>query len=239
MRAAGIRRRLKMAHLYQYESSPREAPMHALLQILLVAALALASPALHADAGEAAYAGCVACHGARGEGKRALHAPALAGQHAFYTARQLRSYRAGMRGSDPRDTYGVQMRGMAMSLRDDAAIDAVAAWLAGLAPPVGAGEIPGDPKNGNDIYQGKCGACHGLNAAGNPALDAPRLAGLDTGYLRRQFLAFREGRRGAHPDDRTGKQMAMMAKTIDPGQELDDVLAYIHAQSLPGARSTP
>lgn len=237
MRANATPCQSKMAHLYHYKSRLPEAPMHVLLTMLLIAALALASPALHADAGEAAYSGCVACHGARGEGKRALHAPALAGQHAFYTARQLRNYRAGIRGSDPRDTYGVQMRGMAMSLPDEAAIDAVATWLAGLAPPVGAGEIPGDPKNGNDIYQGKCGACHGLTAAGNPALDAPRLAGLDTGYLRRQFLAFREGRRGAQPGDRTGKQMAMMAKTIDPGQELDDVLAYIHAQSLPGAQA--
>jgi cytochrome c oxidase subunit 2 len=208
-----------------------------LLSTLLIAAIALVSPALHADAGEAAYAGCIACHGARGEGKRALHAPALAGQHAFYTARQLRNYRVGIRGSDPRDTYGVQMRGMAMSLRDDAAIDAVATWLAGLPSPAGAGEIPGDPKNGNDIYQGKCGACHGLTAAGNPALEAPRLAGLDTGYLRRQFLAFREGRRGAHSEDRLGRQMVMMAKTIDTGQELDDVLAYIHAQSLPAEQA--
>jgi cytochrome c oxidase subunit 2 len=211
--------------------------MRALRAALLFAAVFLPGLALQAAEGETAYAGCIACHGARGEGKRALHAPALAGQHAAYTARQLRNYRKGIRGSDPRDTYGVQMRGMAMSLRDDAAIDAVAAWLAGLPPPAGAGEIPGDPKNGNDIYQGKCGACHGLTAAGNPALDAPRLAGLDTGYLRRQFLAFREGRRGAHADDRLGKQMAMMAKTIDPGQELDDVLAYIHAQSLPGAQA--
>jgi tryptophan halogenase len=55
-------------------------------------------------------------------------------------------------------------------------------------------------------------------------------AGLYAGYLRRQFLAFRAGERGAHPDDTYGRQMALMAKTLDPAKELDDVLAWLRAQ---------
>ena len=58
-----------------------------------------------------------------------------------------------------------------------------------------------------------------------------RLRGQEAGYLRRQFLAFRSGERGAHPDDTYGKQMALMAKTLDPGKELDDVLAWLRAQA--------
>ena len=43
--------------------------------------------------------------------------------------------------------------------------------------------------------------------------DAPRLAGLDGTYLRRQYANYSAGVRGAHPDDRFGRQMAMMATT--------------------------
>ena len=91
----------------------------------------------------------------------------------------------------------------------------------------------GDLRNGNNLYHGKCGACHGGQAEGNAALRAPRLAGLDAAYIRRQFAHFRDGLRGTDPKDIPGRQMAMMAKTLPTERDLDDVIAYIHQQGRP------
>src|SRR5262249_2578561 len=88
----------------------------------------------------------------------------------------------------------------------------------------------GDLHNGNNLYHGKCGACHGSTAEGNPALKAPRLAGLDAAYIKRQFTHFRDGVRGTDPQDIPGRQMAMMAKQLPTERVLDDVIALIHQQ---------
>ena len=88
----------------------------------------------------------------------------------------------------------------------------------------------GNLHNGNNLYQGKCGACHGGTAEGNPALKSPRLAGLDAAYIKRQFAHFRDGVRGTDPQDVTGRQMAMMAKTLPTERDLDDVIAFIQQQ---------
>ena len=88
----------------------------------------------------------------------------------------------------------------------------------------------GNLHNGNNLYHGKCGACHGGAAEGNPALKAPRLAGLDAAYIKRQFAHFRDGVRGTDPQDVPGRQMAMMAKTLPTERDLDDVIAFIQQQ---------
>lgn len=192
----------------------------------MMAVAAVDAVAADAAAGKARYAGCASCHGAAGEGNNALGAPVLAGQDAAYIERQLGYFRSGVRGGDPADTYGAQMTGMAMTLPDAQAVADVAAWLAALpAPAVPA--PPGDLQNGNNYYQGKCGACHGGKAEGNAALGAPRLAAQQPGYLRRQYAQFLSGARGAHPDDRYGRQMRMMAATMPEPKNLDDVLAWI------------
>ena len=41
-----------------------------------------------------------------------------------------------------------------------------------------------------------CIACHGSRAEGNPALNAPAIAGQDAAYLERQLRNFRSERRG-------------------------------------------
>lgn len=82
--------------------------------------------------GEALFAVCATCHGARGEGMKEMNAPALAGQEEWYLVRQLQNFRDGIRGADSRDVYGQQMAPMARVLADDQAIEDVAAYLAGL-----------------------------------------------------------------------------------------------------------
>src|SRR5690606_7976767 len=82
--------------------------------------------------GKALYATCGACHGPNAEGMEALNAPALAGQEEWYTIRQLKNFKEGIRGTNPKDTYGMQMAPMAQVLAHDQAIDDVAAYIRSL-----------------------------------------------------------------------------------------------------------
>jgi len=79
--------------------------------------------------GQALYTACGACHGAAGQGNQSLHAPALSGSTDWYLVTQLHNYRAGLRGADPADTNGQQMRIMAATLADDAAVNDVVAYI--------------------------------------------------------------------------------------------------------------
>ena len=80
-------------------------------------------------AGATSYATCIACHGMNGEGNQLLNAPAVAGQHDWYTVRQLQLYISGVRGSDPNNIFDMQMRPMAMVLPTAAALNNVAAYI--------------------------------------------------------------------------------------------------------------
>jgi cytochrome c oxidase subunit 2 len=163
-------------------------------------------------------------------GNPTLNAPAIAGQDAAYLERQLLNFRKDRRGAHKSDTFGAQMRVLAKALGDDAAVAKVAIYVASLPKTVSATPRAGDLHNGNNLYQGKCGACHGSKAEGNAALKSPRLTGLDAAYIKRQFAHFRDGVRGTDPQDVTGRQMAMMAKTLPTERDLDDVIAFIQQQ---------
>jgi len=99
-------------------------------------AQAVADPKL-VDKGEALYRGgdvqkgtaaCLACHGPTGRGNPAAEYPALQGQHAAYTAKQLRDYAAGTRTTDGKTRI---MRDIAARLSKDD-IDALASYVQGL-----------------------------------------------------------------------------------------------------------
>lgn len=72
---------------------------------------------------------CMACHGPSGRGNPAAGFPALAGQHATYTANQLLAYRANIRQTDA-DVDQV-MRNVS-ALLSEAEIQAVASYIQGL-----------------------------------------------------------------------------------------------------------
>jgi cytochrome c553 len=190
----------------------------------------MCSAASFAADGAKLFAPCVSCHGNKGEGNPTLNAPAIAGQDAAYLERQLRNFRTDRRGTHRSDVLGAQMRALATALANDMAVAKVASYVASLPKTVSAAPARGNLHNGNNLYQGKCGACHGGKAEGNPALKSPRLAGLDAAYIKRQFAFFRDGVRGTHPQDLPGRQMALMAKTLPTERDLDDVIAFIHQQ---------
>jgi len=206
--------------------------MHSFRVALIL--LGLATPWVSSSAGTTGAAvyvqQCAVCHGASAQGNVALQAPALAAQEAGYLARQLRHFRAGIRGEHPEDEAGAQMRNMARGLSDED-ITAVADYLAALPVPSVEPLTGANLKNGSNYYQANCGACHGPDARGNPALNAPALAWLDEAYLKRQFDNFRRGIRGAHPEDTYGRQMKMMSTTLPDEQSLTDVIAFMHSRA--------
>jgi cytochrome c553 len=92
-----------------------------------IASLPPVRPAATLAAGDPAngatlYGTCAACHGPDGAGNEQLHAPPLTIQQDWYVARQLGKFKAGVRGVDPKDVYGNQMRPMAALLTDDQAV---------------------------------------------------------------------------------------------------------------------
>lgn len=73
---------------------------------------------------------CIACHGPAGKGNPLVPYPAIAGQHAAYTADMLRRYRDGAIYGDTEGS-NVAMAAIAADLTD-AEIEALASYLEGL-----------------------------------------------------------------------------------------------------------
>jgi cytochrome c oxidase subunit 2 len=87
-------------------------------------------------------------------------------------------------------------------------------------------QVPGDAAAGEQLYA-VCAACHGAQAEGNPALNAPKLSGQGGWYLKRQLKNFKDGARGTDDKDVFGKIMAPMAGTLANDAAIDNVIAYI------------
>jgi len=99
-------------------------------------AMAVADPST-VDSGEALYRGgdmenktaaCLACHGPTGHGNPAANYPALQGQHAVYTAKQLRDYASGARSTDGKTRI---MRDIAARLSEEDIVN-LASYVQGL-----------------------------------------------------------------------------------------------------------
>ena len=76
---------------------------------------------------------CIACHGADGHGTQALGAPPIAGQADWYLMAQLKKFKTGMRGVNPRDNTGALMKAIANTLPDTLAMRDVIAYVKTLA----------------------------------------------------------------------------------------------------------
>jgi len=180
-----------------------------------------------ASAGEALYASCTVCHGGNAEGNQALAAPRLSHLDPVDIVVQLENFRTGVRGGVGSSSAAMQMAPMAGVLQDSAAVENVAAYIASLPSVESATTVSGDTKLGRDYYNQFCSACHGAQAQGNHALNSPRLAGASDWYLEAQLNAFREGVRGTHPEDRTGRQMRAMAGVLPDDVAIQAVVAFI------------
>lgn len=178
------------------------------------------------EKGKVLYNICTACHGQTAEGTPTLNAPANAGQDPWYLTRQLKNFRAGIRGAHPDDTFGAQMRPMAMMLNDEQDIADVVAYLSSMVMPDPPKTVDGDVEAGKKAYE-TCVPCHGASGEGAQSLDAPRLSNQHDWYLVRQLENFKAGVRGTHQSDIYGAQMRIMAQMLETDEQVRAVAAYI------------
>lgn len=82
-----------------------------------------------AEKGKAAFATCSACHGADGAGNEALKSPPVRQLQDWYVVKQLGKFKSHVRAYDPSDATGLQMRGIAEGIADEAAMKDLAAYI--------------------------------------------------------------------------------------------------------------
>ncbi len=180
-----------------------------------------------AVAGQQLYAVCAACHGLQAEGNPQLNAPKLSGQGDWYVQRQLKSFKQGARGTHDKDVFGKMMAPMAATLADDAAIDNVSAYISTLPDNPAPATVKGSANDGSKLYVSTCGACHGPDGRGVRSMNAPALKGMSDWYLVTQLKNFKQGVRGAHPQDMYGPQMALLSSALVDDRAINDIVAYI------------
>ena len=71
-----------------------------------------------------------------------------------------------------------------------------------------------------------CTTCHGVEGIGNIAIEAPRLAGMEAWYLKRQLENFRAGIRGTHGEDVQGIAMRPMAAKLSD-ESIADIVDWV------------
>jgi cytochrome c oxidase subunit 2 len=197
------------------------------LGLLIATPNTFAEPNL--ENGKTKFVVCEACHQPTGSGSKEIGAPRIAGQNPWYEQRQLRNFKAGIRGTKPEDKFGAVMRPMALTLPTDQDIEDVIAYFDTLKP-----EILPQTVQGGDATKGKetyaiCAACHGDDGKGIEVLSAPRVAGIPDWYLERQIRNFDTGIRGTHAEDIFGRQMGVIQKLMLPDdQAILDVITFIN-----------
>lgn len=177
--------------------------------------------------GEALFNYCTQCHGDAGGGSQLALAPAIAGLSEWYILSQFQKFQSGDRGTHPDDVGGLRMHPMSRVIRSEEDAQAVAAYVASLAPrrpePVVVG---GDSARGAQLYT-LCGTCHGPDGEGNQALNAPALRTTSDWYLLEALEKFKAGVRGSNPRNGNAILMRGMAMQLADEQAMKDVVAYI------------
>lgn len=106
----------------------------------------------------------------------------------------------------------------------------VAAACDATPPPVGMAR-------GTELFE-TCTPCHGPEAAGDPDIAAPAIAGLPQWYVEDQLLGFQAGYRGKHADDIPGLRMRPMAVTLNREGDIESVAQYVASLSPTFPEST-
>lgn len=152
--------------------------------------------AVEQSAEDTAIGVCGTCHGPDGNSTNPMF-PRLAGQHAGYLARELKSFKDQTRG----DPYAIAyMWGMAGGLSTET-IDALSQYYARQKAGPGRSHDPATIARGRDLFehgipsQGvpACAACHGPDALGSEMY--PRLAGQHAEYILKQLASFQSNMR--------------------------------------------
>ena len=86
-----------------------------------------------------------------------------------------------------------------------------------------------EPVGGARIYALNCAPCHGPDGNSDREFGAPALAGQKDWYLIRQLQNFRDGTRGAHPEDLQGRQMTSVIRLLGTDDDIKAVVQHISA----------
>lgn len=76
-----------------------------------------------------------------------------------------------------------------------------------------------------------CMQCHQADGSGSKLAGAPNIGGLDAAYVELQLTKWKDGVRGAHPDDAEGLRMRPMVRTLKGADEFKEVAAYVASLS--------
>jgi cytochrome c553 len=90
---------------------------------------------------------------------------------------------------------------------------------------------------GAELFE-TCAPCHGAQGAGNPAIQAPAIAGLPQWYIEAQLQSFQAGWRGKHAEDLPGLRMRPMAITLNRAGDIPSVAEYVASLPPPFPPST-
>lgn len=170
---------------------------------------------------------CKSCHGDKGQGMKeetrdaeTLPAiPALAGQVATYTYKQLRDYFNGSRSHD-------QMTGVAKGLTEQDTAD-LAVWFSSLPAQENKASSQNLDRAEKMVEQGDgkrilppCFVCHGAKGQGEKQ-DIPALAGQQADYFTRTLLEYKNGQR--HND--IYSRMRLIAQQLSE-EEIKELAQY-------------
>lgn len=188
---------------------------------------------------------CASCHGGKGQGNPAIEAPSIAGLEDWYVEAQLLKFMTGARGAHYKDYAGLRMRPMARHLwngtppikgereMDEATgakVKALATFVSKLPVVKTEHLLKGNPLKGETIYNQICVACHGPDAKGMRATQAPSLVHLDDWYMLAQLKKFKSDMRGNNGTlDPMGATMVPMAKLLPDEETMANVISYIKA----------
>jgi cytochrome c553 len=189
-----------------------------------IAVLAIISSAVPASAGgveTANFRNCTWCHGTSAQGFAT--APRLAGQRTQYIENQLRDFHAHIRDNPFSKQY---MWGAAANVGGRTARD-LAMYFSTLTPKAANDGDRAIAAVGRAIYQEgipdsnivACVACHGPNAEG--VEEIPRLAGLESTYLKRRLEQWGEGYNTA-----IGPPMPHIAGTLS-ANDIEALASYL------------
>jgi len=193
-----------------------------------------------AVAGEAKAATCGACHGLDGNAADAMY-PKLAGQHEWYTARQLALYKSGERQNPIMQGFAAPLT--PQDMRDLGAFFARKSVVPGVASdaPIVAGDEETWVARGARLYRAgsfqtetpACMACHGPSGRGNPGAKYPALAGQHTDYTKAKLTEFRDGAIWGR-DDNANAIMSQVASTLTDA-DIEALSTYIEGLHPAGA----
>ncbi len=231
-----------------------------LLAVSISLAFSATAPIVHAEgdvnAGKQQAAACAGCHGENGNSAVSTF-PKLAGQHATYLVRELKSLKVGLRDAP-------MMAPLAMGLSEKDIDDLAAFYESQTTSENPLPQLPFDDDDdedeedeaaveakkkareeklqnmiakGRDLYRNgdledevsACIACHGPDGTGNEPAAFPVLKGQHADYIIKTLTDFKKGKRLENPED----MMNMIAKKMSE----DEIQAVAYYLSIMGTKA--